>query len=344
MVLSLRGIVARIRRSRTFFSSKPKHRRQMKHGGAERLEDRTLLTGAPMFDTGSPAPAEVQNTAPEFSASSYNFTVADNAAIGALIGALTATDADDDGLLYSVQSNDPDEIAVQMDGSIVVEDDLDANENPSYNFVVSVFDGTEFDTANVTITVSDAGGAPSFGASSYTFNVGEDAVVGDLVGTLTASDPDGDSLFYSIVSGDDFGQFAIDTDGKITVAGDLDENVIDSYTLTVDVSDGVDSATATVTINVGDVAEAPVIVNFMAVQRSDDVWEFSGMVVGDIGSINLVFGGVLDGLTATVDESGSFSLQKVIDPTDAGSLTASVQAFVGTLSSAIHTHELSLPV
>ena len=101
--------------------------------------------------------------------------------------------------------------------------------------------------------------APSFGSSSYSFSVSEDAATGTAVGTVSATDPDeGDSVAYSITAGNGDARFSIGgSDGSITVAGSLDYETTLSYTLTVQAIDG-DSgtATATVKISVTDVSEA----------------------------------------------------------------------------------------
>ena len=98
---------------------------------------------------------------------------------------------------------------------------------------------------------------PVFDPDSYEFTVDEDAAVGDNVGTVTASDLDeGDTVSYSISSGNEAGQFSIDySTGDITVVGALDYETTTSYTLTVEADDAKDGTdTATVNIAVGDVA------------------------------------------------------------------------------------------
>ena len=108
------------------------------------------------------------------------------------------------------------------------------------------------------VSVETAGCAPAFDQDSYTFEVAEDAAVGDAVGTVPATDPDqADILTYSITEGNEDGNFAIDgSTGAITVAAALDYETTSEYTLTVEVSDGNGgSDTAAVTVTVTDVAE-----------------------------------------------------------------------------------------
>ena len=92
---------------------------------------------------------------------------------------------------------------------------------------------------------------PEFGRPSYSFDVREDASIGDSVGVVTATDPDeDDSVSYSIPSGNDDGKFSIDSSsGEITVAGMLDYDTTSSYMLTVDATDE-DDATSTVTVQI----------------------------------------------------------------------------------------------
>ncbi len=95
-------------------------------------------------------------------------------------------------------------------------------------------------------------GAPVFGSSEYAFTVGEDASVGSSVGTVSASDVDtGDTLSYSIVSGNEGGMFSIsNSTGAVTVAKGLDYETKRRYALTVQVSDG-KGGMATVAVSVG---------------------------------------------------------------------------------------------
>ena len=99
--------------------------------------------------------------------------------------------------------------------------------------------------------------APVFATSTYSFMVAEDATTTDLVGTVSATDPDSDPVSYAITSGNSAGKFAIATStGDITVAGELDHESVPSYTLVVEARDDREGfATTTVEIEVTDVAE-----------------------------------------------------------------------------------------
>ena len=93
--------------------------------------------------------------------------------------------------------------------------------------------------------------APTITAA--TFSVADGAANGTLVGSITASDTDGDALTYSIINGNTGDAFAIgSTDGKLTVAtsAQVAYTTNPSFSLTVQVSDGALIASATFTVNV----------------------------------------------------------------------------------------------
>ena len=95
---------------------------------------------------------------------------------------------------------------------------------------------------------------PIFVPSSFSFGVPEDASSGDVVGTLTARDPDGtDSLMrYSITGGNSAGKFSLDSvTGVITLTEDVSTSDPASFQLTVQVRDAQNlTDTATVRIRV----------------------------------------------------------------------------------------------
>ncbi len=99
---------------------------------------------------------------------------------------------------------------------------------------------------------------PAFATSTYAFSVSEDAATSTTVATVSATDPDGDAVSYSITAGNDGGAFSIDGGGSIAVAAPLDYEAVSSYTLTVQAVDGRGgAATSTVNVAVTDVAEIP---------------------------------------------------------------------------------------
>ena len=202
------------------------------------------------------------NEAPSISAST--FTVAENAPVGATVGAKTGTDEDaGDTLSYSITTgNDDGLFAIDASsGLVTVAGVLDHETSGLHSLAVTATDtGSASSTATMTVTVSDVNEAPSISAS--TFTVAENAPVGATVGAKTGTDEDaGDTLSYSITTGNDDGLFAIGaSSGLITVAGVLDHETSGLHSLAVTATDtGSASSTATMTVTVSDVNEAPSI-------------------------------------------------------------------------------------
>ena len=91
---------------------------------------------------------------------------------------------------------------------------------------------------------------PQFRSSSYTLTISENAATSTSVGTISATDPDGDTVSYSITAGNEDGKFAIATStGAITLTETVDPDVVAFYALTVAASDGV-AGTSTTAVGV----------------------------------------------------------------------------------------------
>ena len=97
---------------------------------------------------------------------------------------------------------------------------------------------------------------PVFASSTYSFTVAENAPAFHVVGQVSAVDPDGGIVTYSIIAGNAGGKFNIThNDGLIVVRGSLDHDTTSSYALTVRATDS-SGATATAVVNIT-VTEVP---------------------------------------------------------------------------------------
>ena len=186
------------------------------------------------------------NNAPTIS-SSASFSAAENQTA---IGSVTATDADGDSLTYSISGS---EINISSSGVLTFASAPDYETKTSYSATVTVSDGTDSVTQSITVTVTDVdetvpNEAPTI-SSSVTFSAAENQTA---IGSVTATDADGDSLTYSI-SGSEIN---ISSSGVLTFASAPDYETKTSYSATVTVSDGTNSTTQNITVNVTDVVEA----------------------------------------------------------------------------------------
>ena len=213
--------------------------------------------------------AAVENRAPSFTeGGSATRAVAENSPAGTSVGAaITAADPDGDTLSYSLSGTDANSFSINADtGQLTTISgvDYDYETQATYSVTVEASDGNG-GTAGIAVTVNldDVNEAPAFTeGGTATRAVAENSAAGVSVGAaITATDPDGDTLSYSL-SGTDAASFGINpqTGQLLTIDGvTYDYGSQASYSLTVTATDpdGA-SASITVTINLDDVNEAPV--------------------------------------------------------------------------------------
>ena len=133
---------------------------------------------------------------------------------------------------------------------------LNFEAKPSYSVTVRSTDifGLFVDSGFV-VGVCDINEPPTISGGPFTLP--ENSANGTVVGSVTASDPDGNPLSFSITAGNTGGAFTISAAGQITVANSaaLDFETNPVFTLTVTAFDGVKTTQATVVVNLSDVVE-----------------------------------------------------------------------------------------
>ena len=192
-------------------------------------------------------------------------SVAENTASKQNIGAaVTATDADNDTLTYTLGGTDAASFGiVGTSGQLQTKAALDYETKNTYSVTVSVSDGNgASDSITVTISVTDANDAPVFtDGNSATRAIAENTAAKTNIGTaVAATDQDNDTLTYTL-GGTDAASFGIvGTSGQLQTKAALDYETKNAYSVTVSVSDGNSgSDTIDVTINVTDVTEGSTI-------------------------------------------------------------------------------------
>ena len=219
------------------------------------------LTGLTFIDITIPPPP---NSAPVFTEdSSTTRSIAENTEVGVNIGsAISATDADDDTLTYTLGGIDASAFSLDpATGQLQTSDALDYEAKSTYTVTVSVSDGNG-GSADISVTINvtdvDENRAPVFSdGSSTTRSIAENTEAGVNIGSaVSATDADDDTLTYTL-GGIDASAFDIDTtSGQLQTSEALDHETKSSYTVTVSVSDdNGGSASITVTITITDVVE-----------------------------------------------------------------------------------------
>ncbi|KDR24197.1 Cadherin-related tumor suppressor, partial [Zootermopsis nevadensis] len=213
------------------------------------------------------------DNAPEFTNSTFTFHLRENEPPDSFVGKLTATDRDigrNAELTFSLASAQKDFAIDPKNGFIKTlhvfdREELVQSTGQSYvTLEATVTDNgvTRLrDKVKVNVYVTDENdNAPKFFRTPYKVQISEASTVGAQIFRVSTTDADeglnGD-VFYSIVSGNAEGRFAIDeATGQITVARVLDRETTSRYMLNVAAQDaGLSvrlSATAPVTVDILD--------------------------------------------------------------------------------------------
>jgi hypothetical protein len=213
--------------------------------------------GALFADTTLVVTVTDTNRTPAYTGASAN--TAQTVAEGAGLTALAATDPDLDPLTYTLQGGSlPAGITLQADGSFSGTVDYLAFQNgPVYNATIRVSDGGLFADTALVVTVTDTNRAPAYTGASA--NTGQTVAEGaGLTTAVAATDPDLDTLTYSLQSGALPAGITLQSDGSFT--GTVGYSAFESgpvYNVTIRVSDGALFADTALVVTVTDTNRAP---------------------------------------------------------------------------------------
>ena len=221
---------------------------------------------------------QVQQEPPAFGSQFYGFDLpekTDGSANRISLGSVLATDPDGGSVTYSIEGGNA---AGQFEidaasGELFYTGGGEDYETGSTSFELTVraSDGDQTTDTTVTVNVTDVAEAPAFAQAGYGFDLAEraDGSTNRVpLGTVSATDPDGGSVTYSIEGGNAAGQFEIDAaSGELFYTGGGEDygTGSTSFELTVRASDGDQTTDTTVAVNVTDVDE-PVVVDLPVTQ------------------------------------------------------------------------------
>ena len=203
---------------------------------------------------------DVNDNAPAFGKTSYEFEVSESVKLNTKFAQLTAEDADsgnNERITYLIHNGANAEVfgIFPSDGFLYTRTMLDHEAVDRYDLhIVAIDNGIPAmsTTVPVTIRVLDANdNGPTFDEASYTFRVTENRPPHSVVGFVTASDSDtSDVLRYELVEKSE--RFAVvETSGEIITHVALDREMRETYRLTVHVSDqGAPPNTATIDVQI----------------------------------------------------------------------------------------------
>ncbi|EJL6555210.1 cadherin domain-containing protein, partial [Vibrio cholerae] len=264
----------------------------------------------------------IDDNAPEFKNTNpqgeYSFSYDEGRLAGTTLGTVTANDADNEKVTYSITSGNTDgwfainpetgAITLTPKGQDELANDFETLSN-EHRLVVTATEVTglgEIKTTTVNVNLTELNiddNAPKFEGTTdgqYSFNYDENSAAGKILGTVTAKDADGEAVTYSIKSGNTNGWFAInETTGVITLtdkgareaANDF-EALENLHSLVVTATEnaglgGQKTTDITVKLNELNVNEAPVAKDGHIVTNEDQsyVFKWSDFGVTDVDTL-----------------------------------------------------------
>jgi hypothetical protein len=196
------------------------------------------------------------NEAPVYNGQVTSNSIDENSPNGTTALTLMAQDPEGTPVVFSITAGNENG-AFGIDGNkLIVADNSKLNYDvmKQYNLSVRASDGELSSTAILTITLNKINRMPV--VENATFAIDENSPVGTVVGSIVASDPEGEPVTVSFLTGNELSAFTVS--GKTisvynTEALDFEQNPV--FNLTINVSDVISNVQASVTINLNNVYE-----------------------------------------------------------------------------------------
>ncbi|KAL3853881.1 hypothetical protein ACJMK2_013180, partial [Sinanodonta woodiana] len=210
----------------------------------------------------------IKNQAPNITNLAASVELSTTATTGTVVYTVSATDAENDQLYYSMTCNSSScPFTILNSGLVQLNQDLSGQTTVGYDLYISVYDGkTLVGPKTLTVDITDLNSAVNINnlPLGSALTVSENTVLGTAIYQISISDPDvGNNHTYSMasLSGSGMNYFAINSStGLIRTSGTvLNFETLNStsFNFTVTVSDGLSTNTKTFSIDVTNVNEAP---------------------------------------------------------------------------------------
>ena len=159
---------------------------------------------------------------------------------------------------YSISVTSPSNgvatIAESLPEKITYTPNADFNGQDEFNYTIT--QGEKTSTALVSVTIKEENDAPTININSII----EVTEGNTFVANIDIDDPDDDELTLTL-SGTDANSFNLSSENVLTFKEAPDYDVKNSYAITLNLTDGMETVSKSITINILDVNEEPVIVN-----------------------------------------------------------------------------------
>ena len=250
-----------------------------------------------------------------------NYTVDENQTS---IGSVVATDPEGEAVSLSVSGS---ELLITSDGVLTFASAPDYETKSSYTATVTATDGTNSTDQSVTVMVTDVDDVAPVFTSSATFSAAENQTAIDTV-TATDVDTDNSSISFS-VSGS---ELLITSAGVLTFASAPDYETKTSYTATVTATDGTNSTTQSITVNVTNLNDNLPAFTSNATFSADENQTSIGTVTATDGDASDSVTFTVSGSELLITSAGILSFASAPDYETKSSYTATVTATDGTNS------------
>ena len=221
----------------------------------------------PMFTDGDSKTLDIAEHRDDTDRAAWDLN--NNSSIGTPI---TATDADNDTLSYSISPSVSGFSINASTGQLTTSLWLNHEAQSTYNLTLKATDTKgDFDTISVTVNVTDRNEKPTYPSTSATAYVTDGAVANSTIGEdlTTPKDPDENETFTFTLSGTDAASFTLNsTTGVLQNSAQLDKDTQSSYSLTITANDGEYTATLNLTVEVLDPPDPAIVLRTTAVREA----------------------------------------------------------------------------
>jgi hypothetical protein len=284
----------------------------------------TLIAGVVATDANRISVADIESyiskltsldTEPPIFTSSDSFAVAENQIA---IGTTTATDANSALITFTISGV---ELSITSAGALSFVSAPDYEAKSSYTATVTATDGTNITTQDIVVMVTDVDEAPILGVLNYT------AVENQTpIGSVVANDPEGQTVTFT-VSGS---ELIITSGGVLTFASAPDYEAKSSYTATVTASDGINSTTGNITVNVTDIDDvAPAFTSPSAFSAAENQISIGEVTATDVDTSDSSITFTVSGSELIITSGGVLTFVSAPDYETTTSYTATVTATDG---------------
>ena len=298
--------------------------------------------GSDSDDNSTTPPVIPANTAPSIT-SGTSFDINE----GLLsVGNITATDSDNNILIFSISGDDASSFlltnSAEKSVNLSFKNSPDFETKSSYAINVRVSDGSLSDSQDIIVTINDINDESPIFTSVSSFSVNENQT---SVGSITATDADAsDTISYAITAGADSDSFKITSeDGLLAFKTAPDFETQSSFSLEVTATDTADNFTKqNVSVNIIDLNDNnPVFTSSNSFSVNEGVKAVSTLSGSDADGDSVSFSTTLAGADAddfTLSSSGALAFAATPNfeaPADAG--TDNVYNITATITDGTNT-------